>query len=180
MATKDLPSPEVLRQLLRYEPETGKMYWLPRPSGMFSDPMAAKRWNARYAEREAFTSIDVRGYVQAGILGHRLAAHRVIWAFVTGAWPSDEVDHINHVKSDNRLTNLRAATRAQNQHNRKPRKSSANLKGVSLHRRSGLWRARISVNKTELCLGYFKTPSLAHEAYCAASKSLHGDFSRTS
>jgi hypothetical protein len=65
---KALPSPEVLRQLLRYEPETGKLFWLPRSEHWFratsgrSAIHACANWNARYAEREAFTSVDQNGY----------------------------------------------------------------------------------------------------------------------
>ncbi|MBU0368027.1 hypothetical protein, partial [Acinetobacter baumannii] len=83
MAKKPIPTPEELRQLLRYEPETGKLFWLPREPWRFevrctSAASVCTRWNARYAGREAFTSISAQGYKQGGILRHQLSAHRVI------------------------------------------------------------------------------------------------------
>tara|TARA_R110000744_G_scaffold69841_1_gene141532 strand:+ start:103 stop:606 length:504 start_codon:yes stop_codon:yes gene_type:complete len=91
-----------------------------------------------------------------------------------------EVDHRDGEGINNRRSNLRAATRAQNQQN--TRISSANtsgFKGVSLHGVSGKWRVRISLNGNSTDLGLFGSPEEAHAAYCRASEKYHGEFGRT-
>jgi hypothetical protein len=96
---------ERLRQLLHYDPERGVFTWLSRP--------AERSWNTRFAGTRAGT-INGLGYVVIGILGRRYKAHRLAWLYVHGEWPGRELDHINCDKSDNRIANLRPATRSQN------------------------------------------------------------------
>src|SRR6516165_2528570 len=96
-----------LGELLRYEPKTGKLFWKPRPIEMFAfDPSvhttkriysaerAWKKWNTRYAEKEALTAINNWGYRHGQVLGQTMQAHRVIWKMVTGRFP-EMIDHIN-------------------------------------------------------------------------------------
>lgn len=91
-----------------------------------------------------------------------------------------ETDHINCNALDNRRCNLRNATRHQNVRNTTTRKDNlSGLKGVGFFKPSNKWRARIRMNGAMHSLGYFKTPELAHAAYCDAAKKLHGDFART-
>src|ERR1041384_5937819 len=97
MAESQLPSIEHLRQILRYEPETGKLYWLERPVSMFvggpyTPSRRAASWNARCAGKEAFTYVNSAGYRTGAVDNYLLLAHRVIWALVNGYWP-DRVDH---------------------------------------------------------------------------------------
>lgn len=156
---------------MRYDPETGRLFWQKRDD-------VTQRWNARFPGKEAFTSCDGHGYRRGKINGRDYQAHRVIWAMQTGAWPVSEIDHINGVKTDNRMQNLREATRSQNQHNKGVNAhNSIGLKGVSPYR--DRWQARIAVNGVNKHLGIFATPSEAHQAYCAAAKRLHGEFART-
>lgn len=89
-------------------------------------------------------------------------------------------DHINGDTLDNRRCNLRACTVAENTQNMKmPRTNTIGLKGVSFFKPNGKYRARICVDNKQRLLGYFSTPEEAHEAYCKASKELHGEFGRT-
>ena len=74
-------------------------------------------WNGKYAGRPALTSIDPRGYYRGAIGGRSVYAHRVAIALCSGEWPSDEVDHINRDRSDNRLCNLRVVTHSENRKN---------------------------------------------------------------
>lgn len=106
---KELPSPELLRKLLRYEPDTGKLYWRVRTRDELD--MAAdylQSWNRKNAGKEAFTTGAAGGQRRGWILDHNLLAQRVIWAMQYGKWPVGAIKHINGDKSDNRLANLRA------------------------------------------------------------------------
>jgi hypothetical protein len=162
MAYKDLPSIDWLRQLFRYEPETGKLFW--RDSGA-----------------EAFPRAHPRGYYEGKLPGRRETwkSHRVIWALQTGAWPSQAIDHIDGNPSNNRWDNLREATLSQNQHNQ--RLSVANtsgIKGVSWHKTYKKWVASIRANGRKVHLGYFREKEVAAEVVRSARAELHGEYAR--
>lgn len=152
MATKPLPSPEQLRQLLRYEPETGRLYWRERDG----DDRATVAFNGRFAGRNALTGKTVDGYKQGKVLGSSVRAHRVIWVLVYGKWPENQIDHINGIRDDNRIKNLREVTNAENMRNqfRSPRNTSG-VTGVCWSSQTSKWRAEIKHNGKRQCLGYF-------------------------
>ncbi|WP_143004434.1 HNH endonuclease [Halomonas shengliensis] len=101
--------------------------------------------------------------------------HRV----VAGAGPSEQVDHINGDKLDNRRENLRICSHADNMKNRKThRNNGSGFKGVYPDRNK--WRAKITVNGKVHRLGTFETPAEAHGAYCRAAKEFHKDYARLS
>jgi hypothetical protein len=114
MANRPIPSPQTLRQILRYEPETGKLYWLERPRSLFRTDHSHRGWNTRWAGKEAFTASNPKGYRQADVLGFHTCAHRVAWAVHFGEWPTDTIDHINGVTNDNRIANLRVCSASEN------------------------------------------------------------------
>ena len=178
-------TPETLRQLLRYEPNTGRMFWLPRPVSMFRDGLQSASqnqaaWNGRYAATEAFAALDGKGYLSGKIFGRRYSAHRVIWAIMTGAWPDDEIDHINGVRTHNYWTNLREATVSENRRNVGMRAgNTSGVKGVYWHKAARKWVAQIMVDKRHRHLGYFLEITDAAAAYAKASEELHGEFGRT-
>ena len=124
MPKRELPSPELLRKLLRYEPETGKLFWRKRPPDMFPRESRGLSWNTRYAGAEAFKDKHERGYKRGSIFGKTFRAHRAIWAMVHGHWPPEDVDHINGDTSDNRLENLRAVSRQENLKNQRLSKTN--------------------------------------------------------
>jgi hypothetical protein len=174
MSKRELPSPELLRQLLRYEPKTGKLYWLPR----CSDTKGRRTFNARFAHKEAFKKIDKDGYKRGCVNGSEYMAHRVIWAMCFGEWPEAEVDHIDNNASNNIIDNLRLAGRYQNAKNRRSQKNSASIyKGV-YRARSG-WRAIITANGNRKYIGRFLTEIEAAKAYDAQAMQLHGEFAFT-
>lgn len=185
MAARILPTPEQLRKLLRYEPDTGKLFWLPRPQEMFTagNTSAAANcaaWNKRQAGAEAFIS-DSHGYRSGGIFGVKMLAHRVIWAIFYGEWPDFEVDHVNLIRSDNRIANLRRASSSENKHNtRMQANNTSGYKGVTWHRQRGKWAAQIFFEGRHKSLGLYESADAAHAAYCAAAEKYHGDFARTS
>lgn len=103
-------------------------------------------------------------------------AHRLIWAIETGEWP-ETIDHINGNKSDNRLSNLRPATNAENLRNRgKQANNTTGFKGVYFSKAAGRYVAQIKTNSKMKYLGLFPSPELAHNAYLAAAEILHGEF----
>jgi hypothetical protein len=136
MADQAYPTPEDLRQLLHYEPETGKLFWRERPVEMFTSDWNVeavwKSWNTRFAGKRAIDTPDRHGHLRGCVGGKMCGAGRVVWALVHGEWPTGEIDHINGVRDDNRIENLRDVSRVENHRNRKTPKS--NKSGVA-----GVW-----------------------------------------
>lgn len=182
MADKILPTPEQLRELLRYEPDTGKLYWKPRPDEMFeggSYPSCrlAKSWNTRYADKPAFTAVKEGGYFVGRVFKTNCLAHRVIWALYYGGWPSDGIDHINGDTKDNRIDNLRAATQHENMRNTKKRSDNkSGVKGVFWAEKYGKWEAQIQIGGKSTSLGRFSDIQDAANAYKAAAAEAFGEF----
>lgn len=177
MPPKALPPPELLRQLLRYEPTTGSLYWRSRPAEMFSSEAAARQWNARHSGALAFTCTNSGGYRIGSILGEIYKAHRIIWAITTGKWPDHFIDHINHDRSDNRISNLREATRAQNNQNIISRPGSASsYLGVIRDQSGTKWIARICGGEKQRQLGVFECEIEAARAYDQAALLHYGEF----
>lgn len=155
MAKTSLPSPEILRQLLRYEPDTGKLYWRERPRELFSSEQSPRKWNTRYAGTEAFTT-EANGYKEGRIFRRLVKAHRAAWAVSYGCWPPEHIDHINGDRSDNRLENLRLATPAENSKNqKKPSTNTSGVVGVYWNKHNGNWRARIKSAQRNIEVGSF-------------------------
>lgn len=159
---------EDVAKMIRYEPKTGKLFWLHR-----SDVPAW--WNTRYAGKEALTSVESKGYNHGRVCSRAMMAHRVAWALTNGEWPS-EIDHINGIKTDNRLENLRVASRTENtQHRGKFNNNTSGYKGVR-QSRAGRWEARITVAKKQVFLGVFNCKTAAAVAYDRAAIMTFGAF----
>ena len=151
-----------LRELLHYDPETGVFTW------------RVNRGNKPTAGMKAGRRLQ-SGHLQITIDWQTHAATRIAWLYMTGDWPVAMVDHKNRVASDYRWSNLRAATRLQNQANARVRKDSrSGVKGVSAVRQK--FRAKIRAGGKKIHLGYFDTPEDAHAAYVAKAKELFGEF----
>lgn len=152
---RELPV-EDLRKLLSYDPETGTLTWLPRPREMFSSQRAFSTWDSRYSGKAAFTSIGNHGYYQGGIHASKYLAHRVAWALHHGEWPKDQIDHQNGCKTDNRITNLRVVTSAENNKNQKIKKNNTSgYNGVTWSKSANRWMAYIQINGSMKNLGLF-------------------------
>lgn len=115
------------------------------------------------------------GYRSIHISGRRYQEHRLVYLWHHGFMPK-QVDHINRVKSDNRIENLRAADHSNNQMNTDTRGSRSGLRGVRLVPKTGRWAARIYRNGKEIRIGTFATPEEASAAYKAEAKNMFGDF----
>ena len=180
MAKVDSITPDILRQLLRYEPETGKLYWKPRPAEMFKNKQAYGAWNTKFAGKEAFATISDNRYRCGEVFDRWYRAHRVVWAVHYGEWPKDEIDHVDGDGLNNRISNIREATRSENTRNQGNRKTNTSgFKGVSRVSGAKPYQARIRVNGKRISLGYHATAEAAHAAYCEAAKKYHGEFART-
>lgn len=185
MAKRQLPSVDGIRQLMSYDPETGRLFWKERgPEWFVGTPQSPSKlaawWNIRFAGKEAFTPTNSRGYHTAAIFSNMLLAHRVAWAIHYGAWPEAFLDHINGDRADNRIANLRQATAAENGRNRGPQKNSVTgIKGVGWCKKSQKWRARVIYQRKQHVVGYFDDISEAADAYAVAVKQYHGEFART-
>lgn len=185
MAVKALPSQEVLRQLLRYDPETGKLFWLPRNVEWFRDGAKTKAhschaWNARLAGKEAMTTPDTCGHLMGRVLGVRYMAHRIIWALEHGDAGDFQIDHINGDCRDNRLFNLRLVTHSENAKNCKRRvDNTSGVTGVRV--RNGRYIAEIAANKKRFQLGEFRSMAEAVSARRGAEANLgfHENHGRT-
>lgn len=121
------------------------------------------------------------GYVRIRIDGKLHSAHRLAWLVVHGYMP-DELDHINLIKDDNRIENLRPATRSENQRNKgKQSNNTSGYKGVYWDKSKGKWHARAQdANGKQKFLGSFPTPESASAAYNDFASNLHGEFYRSS
>lgn len=151
---------ELYRSLLSYEPESGRLSWLVNRTGGIKEGMTAG-------------SIDGDGYVSVSVMGKTRAAHRVCWALFYGELPAVHIDHINGVRTDNRIINLRSCNRHENQQNRRKTVglSSKYLGVYSL--KSGKWQAQIAINRKTKHLGTFQTQEEAYSAYLEAKKQIH-------
>lgn len=181
MAKVDSITPEILRELLRYEPDTGRFFWRKRDISFFADERAWKIWNTKYADKETFTTNDGDGYRMATILYVKVKAHRAAWAMVYGEWPSIFIDHINLDPSDNRISNLRLADNSQNMMNGSLRSDNkSGYKGVYWCKEKGKWAAEGKINGKKKFLGRFDRKEEAYSAYCRHAKKHYGEFSRLS
>lgn len=138
-----------LKFRVAYDPESGKFTWLYCES-------CRPCWNARFAGKEALCAPHSNGYLFGAIANQKLFAHRAAWALHYGAWPDGEIDHINHDRTDNRISNLRIACRSQNARNlSRSRRNISGVTGVFRHSQTSTWQAQIRVNRKSIHLGSF-------------------------
>jgi HNH endonuclease/AP2 domain len=159
MSKSDITAEE-LQKILQYDKETGMLKWAIRPS------RAVK-------VGDVAGNINAKGYSTIGIHGNVYKTHRIVWFYVTGAWPIGLIDHVNGDKSDNRFVNLRDVGADGNSQNvRKPNKrNKSGFMGVIFYQNK--WRASITVNKKTIRIGDYATPEEAHQAYLVAKRISH-------
>lgn len=142
---------ERLRELVEYNSEIGRFFWLRSGRGFMT----------KGAEAGSF---DAHGYGQIRIDGQIYKEHHLVWLFHTGEWPTEQIDHINHQRRDNRFENLRVATNSENHKNRPLQKNNTSgFVGVHWDKR-GWFEAYINVGGKKIRLGRFKNIEDAIEA----------------
>jgi hypothetical protein len=164
MRSKDWLTIEEARSRLEYRPETGALIW--------------KKCRDSSKIGTQSKSLDVSVYVQVNIAGTVLKGHRLAWYLHYGAWPVGPIDHINGVRDDNRIENLREVdhkTNCQNVRLGSMRNKSTGFLGVYKNKNCKLkpYRAKIVSDGRQIHLGGYATPEEAHAAYVAAKRNLH-------
>lgn len=176
-----LPTREQLLGALLWDADSGVLMWKPRSrAGAAADGIWVESWNTKNAGKPAGTIREGkwRG-VRISFQGRMLLAHRIIWFLHYGAWPECGIDHVNGDPSDNRISNLRLASQAENSRNtRRSRNNTSGHKGVSWHKQRQRWRATIMVDYRAKHLGLFDSTDEAALAYRRAAAQLHGAFAR--
>ncbi|WP_444461576.1 HNH endonuclease [Rhodobacter capsulatus] len=165
IVTKDLPDAARLHELFSYDPTTGDLLW-----------KKPKRGSARVGDIAGCN--EKYGYRRVRIDGKKKQVHRIIWTMFNGDIPEGMlIDHKDGNTGNNRLENLRLATRADNNRNRAMQKNNTTgFPGVTFRKITGKWEARIRCDCKKIHLGTFDTPDLANLAYITAAENLHGDF----
>lgn len=154
------------KEYLDYNQETGVFTWIKRPSN-------------RVKVGDVAGSYHAKGYLCISLKNQPVLCHRLAWAMTKGDWPADEIDHINGVRDDNRIVNLREANRCQNVHNTCRRlDNTSGVKGVSWYKQYGKWMARVTSNGKAVFLGYFDSIDEAEAAVRLAREKYHKEFSR--
>lgn len=156
-------TPEYLKEVLYYDPETGLFTWIKRLSR-----------GAKIGDIAGCTATHCKAkkkYIVIGIKNKVYLAHRLAWFYMTGKWPKEQIDHADGNGLNNKWDNISESTHAQNCKNVRLRTDNiSGCSGVCWHKLSGKWRARISVNKKELSLGLFENKKDAIESRKAAEK----------
>ena len=118
------------------------------------------------------------GYVEMYFNKKKVKAHRLIWIYHNSDIPDKlQIDHINGIRHDNRIENLRLVTNTQNSYNRaKSRNNTSGYKGVSWNIGAKKWESKIQIDGISKHLGLFITKELAYDAYCEAAKQIQGDY----
>lgn len=146
-------TPELLKTYLRYDSDTGLFTWIKYLSN--KAPVGSIAGTMRN-----------NGYINISVLGELHRAHRLVWLYVYGVLPTCDIDHINRVRNDNRLCNLRLVTRSENLHNN-------SCAGYSFNKLNKTFDAHIALNSVKKHLGCYKTQLDARAAYLRAKKVYH-------
>jgi hypothetical protein len=149
---------ENLKEMLEYDPHTGLFKW------------KVKKSHIVFPGRPA-GCLNKFGYMRIGIGGKSYMAHKLAWFYYYGTWPITDTDHINRERADNRICNLREATRSQNTLNTKThRNHTSGVRGVDWVKNCQKWMARIQVNGSRQTIGLFRNLDDAIKAREEAEK----------
>lgn len=162
MSADESLTAERLRELMRYDPETG----------IFTNRVTR---GSRAQKGAVAGSPDSDGYLQIRIAGKNRKAHRLAVLYMTGRWPDELVDHWDGCTANNRWKNIRCATPAVNSQNMRRARSDSKTKllGASFDAKRNKYLAQILIGGVKKNLGRFETAELAHAAYLDAKRKHH-------
>lgn len=148
-------------RFLTYDQATGILTWKPDATRTSVSGKRAGHLN------------KTNGYRYTSILNVQFCEHRLAWAITHGVWPTGQIDHINGIRDDNRIENLRDVSASVNMQNRKKPQSNntSGFLGVTKHRNR--WRALLTINGKPTVLGSFDSPRLAYEVYLQRKRIEH-------
>jgi hypothetical protein len=153
----------ILRDIVSYDSQTGLLHW----------KCDHKYFSAIKAGDVVGKNSMKHGYRTTAINGKQYYQHRLVWLYIHGEWPKSDIDHVNGDKSDNRIENLRLATKSQNAHNKKKfRNNTSGFVGAYKHW-SGRWYSLIMIEGKSKYLGCFATAEEAGKAYAEAKQKMH-------
>lgn len=132
-----------------YNPETGVIIWI-------------KSTSRKIKIGQIAGTVNNTGYLRISYQGKLYQAHRLAWYLHYGAWPTNNIDHINGVKTDNRINNLRDATQSTNTLNKKGHRENT-YKYYSFNKEKQKWVVQASINGKLTYFGRFKTKELARQ-----------------
>lgn len=151
---------ELIREYMHYDPETGHFTWI-------------KNTGNKNLIGDRAGVLDARGYIAISFFNYKTTAHRLAFLYMEGAFPPEFVDHINHIKHDNRWSNLRKVSKRQNEMNRGVQANNmSGFTGVTWHSGTKKWRATIQVNGKQVSLGLWKDKEEANEARQAYARKV--------
>lgn len=155
---------EYLKSILEYNIDTGDFTWKVKKS-------------FRTIIGSIAGTLHHSGYRNILINRKSYISHRLAFLYVYGNFPILEIDHINGIKDDNRLENLRECTRQQNSFNKaKPIRNSSGYKGVSWHKSANKYIAQYTLHGKSNYIGLYNTAEEASKAYQAKAKQIQGIF----
>jgi hypothetical protein len=157
--TKETLTQERLKELLKYDSETGMFYWLVSTSNRVKAGEPAGSISNGYR----IIMVDKRAY----------RAHRLAWLYAFGSFPVNQIDHIDRDRLNNRICNLRQATNQQNSQNVSRPRSNNKSGYLGVRKQGDKWVASIYMHGKKTHLGTHATPEAAHLAYVSAKKTHH-------
>lgn len=161
------PIPLGIENWISYNPMTGDFTWKRSPA-------------PRCPIGSTAGCIDIsKGYYNIKFSGNKYRAHRIAWYLCYSIDPKDCIDHKNGIRHDNRLRNLRLASKSQNACNRSITKGASGIKGVSWHKVTQKWRVRIRINNTVSFDGYYDSLEQAEKIAIAKRLEFHGEFANS-
>ena len=166
---KDQLTQEILKEYFHYCPL----------SGVWTQIKKTHAWDNTRRLHAPLGYVDGRGHVHFSVFGFKYKAHRLAWFYMTGKWPKDQIDHIDGNKTNNIFSNLREATNAENQLNRRKIKAISGYKGVYPYKRKDGKIIKWAAQYNKKHLGVFLKPEDAAKVYDEYIVSINPEFAAT-
>lgn len=154
---KSLPEISLLHEFLECDSNLGILRWKQRCRKWFVSDIAQKQWNTKHLNKLAFTAVAANGYLCGNIFGKQFKAHRIIWSMHNNEWPDGYIDHIDHDRSNNSISNLRVVDKIEQNKNLSLRSNNTSGEiGVSYSEKRDRWIAQLTIDGKMTALGSFE------------------------